>query len=486
MSGVLVVNGRKINSFALSLEASYFYHLNNYNVKFLNLNIYNNIFSKSVRFRNKVLKENFIEQIPLANRFLQSFHCANLALLWYLNARKSEKPWSYRLQTMNLETGELVRSLIARTMGSSNFSLLNCSRSQVLDIVFKLFLSYHRTISAIERFPGLLELGIAHGGRDSFSAGAVAAFREKKIPVRLIESGGVTTNWSNFEKSPHYSPNFWSRLREVEDVNCGADNVDEWWAERLRGSDHFRGEEWSGSRTLGHLPSELPSVFITFFTTSEFEIPVFKDFDVFPGKYKNQFEALSNLYKLTSELDIHLVVRRHPNSVDWQGMDRESKLWDGFKSLSNLTYIGPKEKIDSIELAKRSKQVFTFKSSVGIEAIWLGVSAFAMGPARWAWTDELRAWDENRLKDIILNSPKNNNQHAIRWAQMMLTMDCPNKIFTSIAGNYAHTIGETYVITRFDELIEAITLKLLFFTQNCIHLFKSLLKNKVLYIQKIK
>ena len=67
--------------------------------------------------------------------------------------------------------------------------------------------------------------------------------------------------------------------------------------------------------------------------------------------------------------------------------------------MPNLTYIRPKEKIDSIELAKQSKQVFTFKLSVGIEAIWLGVSAFAMGPARWAWTDELRAWNGNQLKE---------------------------------------------------------------------------------------
>jgi hypothetical protein len=476
MNNVLVVNGRKINSFALSLEASLFYRMKNHNVKFLNLNFYNNPFSKMNRFRNSILKVNSIEQIYLTKGFLKSVNSAHLALLWYLRAKKSDHPWSYRLPIIDLETGELVRSLIARTMGSGNFSLLDCSRTQVLDIVFKFFLSYKRTIIAIERYSGQLELGIAHGGRDSFSAGAVAAFREKNIPVRLIESGGISKNWSNFENSPHYSPDFWSRLQEVKIIDNRMDTVQAWWTERIKGSDHFRGEEWSQTRTPGYLPNQLPNVFITFFTTSEFEIPVFKNFDVFPGKYKNQFEALSDLYKITNEFKIHLVVRRHPNSVDWQGIDREFELWDRFKNLPNLTYIGPKEKIDSIELAKLSKQVFTFKSSVGIEAIWMGVPAFAMGPARWAWTDELRAWNENELKEKILDSPKNNHQHAIRWAQMMLTMDYPNKIFRSIQGNYARTSQDTYLITKFDKIIESFYLNLLFFTQYCRELFRKLTK----------
>ena len=481
MKSVLVVNGRKVNSYALSMEAALFYSIKNYNVKFLNINFCNNPFSKMNRFKKKKLKENSVEQIHLTKSFLQSVNSANLALFWYLNAKKSESPWNYRLPSINLEIGELVRSLVARTMGSGNFLLLDCSKTQVLDIVFKFFLSYNRTVLAIESHSGQFELGIAHGGRDSFSAGAIAAFREKNIPVRLIEAGGISSNWSNFENSPHYSPDFWSRLLEIEINHNGMDDVRAWWAERLKGSDHFRGEEWSQTRTPGYLPKELPNVFITFFTTSEFEIPVFKDFDVFPGKYKNQFEALSDLYKMTNEVKTHLVVRRHPNSVDWQGIDREIELWDKFKNLPNLTYIGPKEKIDSIELAKRSKQVFTFKSSVGIEAIWLGVPAFAMGPARWAWTDELRAWNENELKEKILEVSKNYHQHSIRWAQMMLTMDYPNKIFKSIQGNHAHTSQKTYQINKFDQYIELFSLNLLFFTQYCRELFRKFINFKILY-----
>jgi hypothetical protein len=238
--------------------------------------------------------------------------------------------------------------------------------------------------------------------------------------------------------------------------------IEIWWAERLKGSDHFRGEEWSQTRIPGLLPHRLPQEFITFFTTSEFELPIFKDFEIIPGKYKTQFQALSDLYKITNELKIHLVIRRHPNSVDWQGSDREFQLWNEFKNLPNLTYIGPKEKIDSIELAIRSKQVFTYKSSVGIESIWLGVSAFAMGPARWAWTNEIRAWDENQLRFVILNQKENDKQHAIRWAEMMINMDYPNKIFKSIEGNYARTATNTYHLTKLDIFIELLVVNSLF------------------------
>jgi hypothetical protein len=467
LKNILVVNGNKLNSYALSLEAAYYYSKLGDKVNYLDLNIYSNPFSKLRKLRNSILEKNKINLVYIAGCLTLTLKSAILASQWYLNASRNKNPWEYRLQTINLETGELVRSLIARTMGTGNFSLKECRKIQVFEIVLKLFVSYQRTKIAIAKADGLINLGIAHGGRDSFSAGAVAAFREKGVKVRLIESGGIPSNWSNFETSPHYSPDFWTRLSGVPESQLGTinDSIRNWWTIRIKGSDHFRGEEWSQTRTSGKIPLDLPKEFISFFTTSEFEIPVFKDFDVFPGEYKNQFEALEDLYRVASELNLHVVVRRHPNSIDWQGIDREEVIWENFKKLPNLTYIGPKEKVDSITLAVLSKQVFTFKSSVGIEAIWLGTSAYAMGPARWAWSEELRVWDKHKLKSILQFTPVVNQENAVRWAVMMMKMDNPNQIFESITGNIAKYQDRIYYIKNFDRKIEQIFLYTLFITQ---------------------
>ena len=75
------------------------------------------------------MKENSIEEIYLTKGISESVNSAHLALLWYLNAKKTDNPWNYRLPKIDLETGELVRSLVARTMGSGNFSLFDCSRT---------------------------------------------------------------------------------------------------------------------------------------------------------------------------------------------------------------------------------------------------------------------------------------------------------------------------------------------------------------------
>jgi hypothetical protein len=464
---VLVVNGRKINSYALTLEAANYYKKLNYEVSYLDLNIYQNFFSRLTRLRNSILKNNDIEIIKVKNKLILTLNSAFLAMQWYLCAIRQSDPWKFSLNNSKLEIGRLVRSLIARTMGTGNFTLKECSKIQVFDIVLKLYVSYFRTLIAIDNNSSPIDLGIAHGGRDSFSAGAVSALRERNIKVRLVESGGIVSNWTNFETSPHYSPDFWSRLKNVDLAKPSRkiEIIEAWWSDRIRGSDHFRGEEWSHSRNPGELPLNLPCEFISFFTTSDFEIPVFNDFEIVPGKYKNQFDALEELYRLANEKGIHIVVRRHPNSVDWKGQDREAKLWEKFIQIPNLTYIGPNEKIDSIELARRSSQVFTFKSSVGIEAIWLGVPSFALGPARWSWLEELRVWDEDKLNKVLLSKPQVSKDHAIRWATMMIEMDNPNDLFVSISGNCAQFSKRNIHILRIDNVVERVLIQMLFSLQ---------------------
>lgn len=461
---VLIVNGKKMNSFALSIEAMFFFKSKKFLITYLDLNTFEFKFSSKSLFLQSTLKSSkiLVGNRKLSQKYRDYWKSVKAAVVWYRAAKISSDPWSFKDPENDLPIGKVIKSLIARTMGSSQFGLDECSPIQVLEIASKVSFSYLQTLRTINASATPIELGVAHGGRDAYSAGSVLAFRNCKIPVRLLESGGVSTNWSLFDNSPHYSPDFWSRLQNTNEFE-EMESVSKWWESRIKGSDHFRSEEWAHTRIEGLLPKDLPKEFVSFFTTSDFEIPVFEDFDIFPGKYKNQLEALRELVTVADRKKIHLVIRRHPNSLSSDGTDKECKMWQEFQGIPHVTYIGPKEKIDSISLARLSKAVFTFKSSVGIESIWLGTPAYALGPARWAWNEQLRTWDLATLeKSFCLDSTVDKN-HSIRWATMMMNMDFPCMIFSEIHGNFARkqelVIKNSKFSSKFENLIFLIASK---------------------------
>jgi hypothetical protein len=463
---ILIVNGRKINSFGLTLEcASHFSQLG-HRVQLVNLDLMALPLSDKNRVLSEILTRNKITQPnPGRLRALRNLaHASRLAFDWYEFALRSRDPWDSKLDSIDLPIGTLVKSLIARSMGSSQFDLVDCPRLQVNDIATKAIYSYLRTLNAIQSSSRKPDLGVAHGGRDSYSAGAVVAFEKQGIKVNLVEAGGTPNRWSLFENSPHYAPDFWSRMGSAPDKPLDLKQVKRWWESRLAGSDHFAAEEWGSSRMRDLMPQNLPEKFITFFTTSDFEIPVFRKFEFLPSFYKNQFEAFDNLWSEAQKLRIHIVIRRHPNSLDANGVDREALLWAKRKKLSGVTYIGPHEKIDSILLAKSSNKVFTYRSSVGIEANWLGVPSFAMGAARWAWTAELRVWDNETLNEVLRVDHIANRSHSIRWANMMIKMDFQNTEFEEVHGNFAKmshsSVRNTKSSDRIDKLIIALMWKL--------------------------
>jgi hypothetical protein len=452
---VLVVNGRKMNSYALTLECSVFFSRQGHDVTFVDSNIFDMPWTPRKRAQREIMSKYEIRnEVSVSQSIINAFKAAKEAVTWSEFASGSEQPWECQALNGQLPLGRLVRSLIARSMGTSNFHLSDCSPTQVYEIAFKSIFSYLQTTSAIRSSAKQIDLGIAHGGRDSYSAGAICAFKSHGIKTQLVESGGVATRWSLFETSPHYSPDFWTRLEKSQSLTASEVQVANWWAERLAGSDHFRAEEWGHTREKNLLPSNLPKKYISFFTTSDFEIPVFEEFDIFPGDFQNQTEAFLQLYKLCRAKNIDVIIRRHPNSVDQSGVDREILLWEGIRDLPGVTYLGPHEKVDSIALARGSRTVFTFKSSVGIESIWLGVPAYALGPARWAWTDSLRAWDVQNLERVLQEPGAVNREHAVRWANMMLMMDYPNTQFERIHGNLAARNSVTVTISRISNILD--------------------------------
>jgi hypothetical protein len=467
---VLIVNGRKINSFSLAIEAAVYYRKQNFNVFFLDLDILSIPWSKKKIIQKKIFKKYNINlvKIPPKHLIQNLIYSSKISNEWLKLAYKSVNFCNLKSTPYDLPVGNLIKSLLARQMGSPNFQLRECQKFHLEEIIFKYIFSYLQISHFLKNTNLIFELGLAHGGRDSYSAGAVSAFKLHKIKNKLLEMGGIPNRWSIFDTSPHYAPDFWDKLEKYKKFYTENQNTKIWWKDRILGSDYFRQENWSQTRLKNQLPKNLPETFVTFFTTSEFEISVFPEFDFNVSEFRSQFDALSCLIRCAHSQHIPVVIRRHPNSVDSQGIDREIDLWRNFTQFEGVIYIKPSDKVDSILLAQKSKVVYTYKSSVGIEANYLGVPSFAMGPARWAWNEELRVWNSQRVEETIKKKQIVNRSNSIIWGNMMLNIDNPNLIFNSIAGNFSIIGTKKYsnskISDRLNDAIRSIFFKFTFLT----------------------
>lgn len=129
--------------------------------------------------------------------------------------------------------------------------------------------------------------------------------------------------------------------------------------------------------------------------------------------YKSQFQVVAELISICHSLSLPVVIRRHPNSLGIDGVDREKKLWrQVIESTPNaqVFYYGPKVALNSYSLIEDSRCIVVWKSSIGFETLALGKPTIATATAKWSWFSSLRAWSNSDLYRFISN-PKICNEH---------------------------------------------------------------------------
>jgi hypothetical protein len=213
----------------------------------------------------------------------------------------------------------------------------------------------------------------------------------------------------------------------------------QYWEKRLTGWDELSGRDWSTHFKSGHVPVEINKGAILFFCTSQHEVPVLKEFECTDLGFSSQQSAVETLVKACQELNLQLVIKRHPNSVASDGIDRESLEWEWVKKHAGVIYLEPQSGVDTYSLLKIASAVITYKSSVGVEASALGVPARAMGPAEWAFNDECRVWSLESLMDFIKMPTLLTSDVYRAWGYLAKTFGQPLELFSDITGGYAIT-----------------------------------------------
>jgi hypothetical protein len=341
----------------------------------------------------------------------------------------------------DMPLGRILMSNHARTAGTKEFPLSLLSLGSQIKITSQAVLSL-RVFEALN--VEFSKVSVSNG-RSPVEAGVLFGARRDGKETFVLERGASTQKWFIWETSCHYSPDWW-KLLEKTSVMRESDSflitANDYWARRLKGWDSLSGRDWGREFDKGNLPKSLPREFVTFFCTSEHESPALPEFECSNLGFTSQQLAVKKLAEICDSLNIPLVIKRHPNSLAADGVDREESHWAWTSQYPEIVYIGPRDRVDSYELILKSTAVVTFRSSVGIEAAALGIPSRAMGPAEWACSEESRVWSETDLRDFIGNPTLLSNSPHLEWGYLASTFGQQLDIFTDITGGYA-LVGET-------------------------------------------
>lgn len=332
--------------------------------------------------------------------------------------------------------GRILMSNYARTAGTKEFPLSLLSLGSQLKIASQavLALRVFETLSV-----DFSKVSVSNG-RSPVEAGVLFAARREQKETFVLERGASTEQWFIWKTSCHYSPDWWQLLDETsskKDDENFLSVANEYWEKRLRGWDSLSGRDWGREFDKGNLPEGLPDQFVTFFCTSEHESPALPEFECSNLGFPSQQIAIRKLADICAELQIPLIIKRHPNSLAADGVDREESHWKWTKQYEGITYIGPRDRVDTYALISKSTAVVTFRSSVGVEAAALGIPSRAMGPAEWACTEETRIWTEDSVRKF-LDTPKllTSSPH-LEWGYLASTFGENLEIFKDVTGGYA-------------------------------------------------
>ena len=435
----LVILGVKANSWAWGIEQSAALAKDGVHVTTLDFDLNGKSKSPRARIQKKLLSFGSIQHLHASNfvsrKSLKDMD--SIARNWVRDNAENVN-W-IKSEVDGLPLGRIVMSNYARIAGTRDFDLQLVPKNLQRKIISLALLADHLfTIVARD----YVEISLSNG-RSPIEAVFLVRARQNGQKINVIERGASTKQWFVYETSPHFAPDWWEMMNQVE-IQTSTEEIEkisaEYWHSRLKGWDELSGRDWSKEFEIGKIPSSLTMKSVMFFCTSQHEVPVVSEFECSDRGFANQQNAVRELVKLCQKLDKTLVVKRHPNSIATDGIDRESPDWEWIKREKNVIYIDPASRVDTYAILKMAESVVTFKSSVGVEASALGIPARSMGPAEWSFKEETRVWSREALAHFIIEPTPLDARIHQTWGYLVKTFGKKLNCFSDITGGYAVTL----------------------------------------------
>lgn len=225
---------------------------------------------------------------------------------------------------------------------------------------------------------------VTFNGRFATTKPIVLAAELVQIPVLIHERGSDYSKYEIFSDSVH---NFEFRHREIVRYWENADPSErqklghEFFARRRAG--HGIGwHSFTADQEKGRIPQRASGKKRwVYFSSSDDEFAAISD-GFSSGPWDSQIDAVQNLMELAaSNSEVELVIRVHPHLKIKASVERAR--WATLKG-PNIINIAPSDPTDSYSLIESSDVVFSFGSTIGIEAAYWGRPSVLLGASAYA------------------------------------------------------------------------------------------------------
>jgi hypothetical protein len=299
-----------------------------------------------------------------------------------------------------------LKSSHARWYGSSEIAISDIPN----DILFAEEISFKASYEAISQLLGQINFDsvITVNGRFIIDSAIVAGARESNVEYALLEK--ITEGWE-FYNVFKISPQSNSERRQI---------VEREWKRNDNGSKsskeqiareylQFRqSENWPWSKEVNANPRDLLNFdkgkFVTFFLTSDYEIPVHGS-----ESYEdnlNQKEAIRTVSEVCNELDLTLVLRGHPHPGDSYLSSKENARFRKIADEVSATYIPCESPVNSLALAQASYANIVHGSTFAVDLIVKQIPVRTTNTADYvSFVKDIKAFDKESIRQYLL-SPK--------------------------------------------------------------------------------
>jgi len=344
----------------------------------------------------------------------------------------------------NEDEKHLAYTYIAHKSGTSRVDIDDFNKFNLFIAVFKILLLQKKIRSVLAKFSPFNSSVYVFNGREISDSPVLLEAKRLGYATRISERAASSDKFEIYLQSPHTNQEWWDKILIFErhikehkiEVNMAAST--DYTLNKMNGYDPFESRKWA--HLMSNKVTEVRSSgeeYVCYFSVSTGEYSPFPEFESLGG-YKDQFTALQDLTEICENLGIKLVIRRHPNSLGMDGVDREKILWKPYLKSKNVEYYSPRSRLSSYELARSSKACFTWRSTIGFDTLAWNIPTFALGPAKWAIEEHVRAWDYDKLKSILRNpisysqTPNQRREIVERYALYMTHFGNPLTVFSQV------------------------------------------------------
>ena len=268
------------------------------------------------------------------------------------------------------------------------------------------------------------DLGViaVYNGRFTHDQAAAAAAKAQGIPVLYYDAGGIQTGFDLTPASTHDWAHLQERMLAMWENWPEPDRISisqAWFANRQNhsepGIDVFIGDQEIGY--LGSLPGG--DQIVAFFSSSGDEIA---ELDLDWNEYcQSQEHALKELAAVCAQdPHVRLIVRTHPH-MRLKPHDDQDRWNAVVASCDPDLHLDANSPVDSYALMHAVDTVFTYGSTAGVEASYLGKPVLVMGPSAYDQLGCATLVSQTELIPHFLeNPPPPRPERAMLYGLMMM------------------------------------------------------------------